>query len=637
MTKEIIEPILDKLKIKAVVWVDDIFEKSSILADDEIARQLADSKTSVELCQKAGFSIDFTEFVGDLIGVSNVQSLILQKLEHELEGPKACFSELVSADGAGSADDFTALQVTAFSEIFGDRLKTCSFTEWPNKIDELVLEKDTVFFIDLKNKHSGISGKDVLEQLIAKKFQGLITLFTHECKMDGEVALLEKIRFDLQPIKDDLLSTLRVGVISKQRCHPEYLASRELGLAAPIYRLAMTTTFSFLANAVATSLREGVDAGVELLAMLPITDIDRVVFQNSMREGCSEIELVERLLFLTQREAVARSLKSSNELNALLAKARDSWITGEQKYVPKQISEKLTKLRSLEVFDTAELINHTHSPLMNGDIFEVGEENNIKQYVLLMSPCDSMVRENGTRQLDTGFLVLISESDKVQPIQVIEEVIQVVEIDAGSTDGAMSTSQLIDAMSNAAATLSTSATHDKAGTVSDLIAKEVAGKETELEVEQGDTRLRFYGLPVNLEKDYKLDFVNSCPVVLDSLEWCVFNKDGVVRYNKDVTPALALLNGWEKRLKKLKSDRSLNKCQGEDQVPWPYRHLALKTKGFKSIHQVSIEKENGTVKKGFFLFNIKRVKRLRSPYADAALSAYLNYTGRPAFEHEFIR
>jgi hypothetical protein len=634
MTKEIIEPILDKLKIKAVVWVDDIFEKSSVLTDEELARHIAESKSSVDLCQNAGFSVTFMEFVAELVGVSSAQSLILQKLEDESEMSKANLSELIFADGAGSASDFTALQVAAFSEIFGDRLKTCSFTDWPNKIDELVVEKDTVFFVDLKNKHSGIGGKDVLEQLIAKKFQGLITLFTHECKMDGEIALLERIRIDLQPKKDDLLSTLRVGVISKQRCHPDNLGSRELGLAAPIYRLAMTTTFSFLAHAVATSLREGIDAGVELLAMLPITDIDRVVFQNSMKEGCSEIELVERLLFLTQREAVARSLKSSGELNALLAKARDSWITGEQKYVPKQISEKLTNLRSLEVFDTAELINLTHSPLMNGDIFEVCEGGKIKQYVLLMSPCDSMVRENGTRQLDTGFLVLISESDKRRDIQVAEEVVKIVDVSADVKNGAVSTSELVEAVSNVTSTLSAP---DVAVAVSNLGAAEVVGKVADLEDQHGDTRLRFYGLPVNLEKDYKLDFVNSCPVVLDSLEWCVFNQDGVVRYNKDVTPALALLNGWEKRLTKLKNDRSLNKCGGEDQVPWPYRHLALKTKGFNSIHRVSIEKENGAVKKGFFLFNIKRVKRLRSPYADAALSAYLNYTGRPAFEHEFIR
>lgn len=647
MTKEIIGPILDKLKIKAVVWVDDIFEKSSTLTDEELAKHIADSKSAVDLCRRAGFSVAFTEFVEELIGVSDSHSLILQKLDDELDAPRVALSELIFADGSGSASDFTALQVAAFSDIFGDRLKTCSFTDWPSKIDELIAEKDTVFFVDLKNKHSGIGGTDVLEQLIAKKFQGLISLFTHECKMDGEVALLEKIRVDLQPKKDDLLSTLRVGVISKQRCHPDNLGSRELGLAAPIFRLAMTTTFSFLANAVATSLREGIDAGVELLAMLPITDIDRVVFQNSMKEGCSEIELVERLLFLTQREAVARSLKTSGELNALLAKARDSWITGEQKYVPKQISEKLTNLRSLEVFDTAELINLTHSPLMNGDIFEVREGDNVKQYVLLMSPCDSMVRENGTRQLDTGFLVLISEIDKRRHIQVAEEIVQVVDANEDIENGAMSTSDLVDAISNVTATLdapetvgtvASLVTTEAVGAVANLVTTEVVVNTPDLEEEeQGDTRLRFYGIPVNLEKEYKLDFVNSCPVVLDSLEWCVFNQDGVVRYNKDVTPALALLNGWEKRLKKLKNDRSLNKCAGADQVPWPYRHLALKTKGFNSIHLISIEKENGTVKKGYFLFNIQRVKRLRSPYADAALSAYLNYTGRPAFEHEFIR
>lgn len=629
MTKEIIGAVLDRLKINHVVWIDDIFESIQQMSDDEIANFLSAGGEISGLCTEAGFSEEFIKFTISVASIDGAQALFLQQLETESTAAKIALTASIVNRDAASDSDFSNLQVKAIIEIFGERLTSCSFSDWPNKIDELIRRENTIFLVDLKNKKSSLSGKDVLHQLITKEFKGLITLFTHECGMNDEIELLESIRNELAPGNQNPMSTLRIGVVSKQRCHLDNITKADLGLVAPIHRLAMTTTFSYLADAVGASLQEGIANGVKMLAKLPITDIDRVVFQNSMKEGCSEIELVERLLFLMQREAITKSLKSSNNINALLAKARDSWVTSEEKYIPKEISDQLVKLRSLEVFDTDELINQTHSPLSNGDIFEIAEGKKIKQYILLMSPCDSMVRDDGTRQLDTGIFVLINENKKAarqpsnlesaHPREAIAQVALETNGDTGTAKAAALPS--VDPQASAIS----------AGGEPESDEEDENGKEV-------DAKLRYYGIPVNLEKNYRLDFVNSCPVVLDSLEWCVFNSDGFVRYNKGITPNLALLKGWERRLQKLKNDSKINKCQSPEAVTWPHRHLALKTKGFSSIHIVSVEKdETGTIKKGHLIFNLKRVKRLRSPYADAALSAYLNYTGRPAFEHEFIR
>lgn len=75
---------------------------------------------------------------------------------------------------------------------------------------------------------------------------------------------------------------------------------------------------------------------------------------------------------------------------------------------------------------------------MNGDIFEVSEGSHTKQYILFMSPCDSMVRENDTRQLDTGFLALISESDKRKHLQAFEEIVQALDVNEEAKTGAFS-------------------------------------------------------------------------------------------------------------------------------------------------------------------------------------------------------
>jgi hypothetical protein len=609
---EKIEAVLARLKIERVVWVDDIFEQPGVMSDEELAHYLQNETTPVFVCQEAGFTSRFIDLVRELAGGPDNSGLYRQSLGSESEEAKVALSGIARKASAEKRNELTGIQVTALKRVFGDKLVPCSFTDWPSRAAALMKDERAVFLVDLKNETNvnGLNGKSILEQLIANKFAGLVTLFTHECERSGEIELLEKIRVELQTSEsNDVSSSLRIGVVSKQRCQQEDIEKVKEDLAEPLHRLAMTSTFFHLANRVAKSLIQGIQEGVIILSKLPITDIDRAVFQNSMREGCSEIEFIERLLSLTQRDAVAKSLKVSNDLNELLAKARDSWISTNISAPPKGLSDSLVLLRTLEIFDSDALINKTHSPLSNGDIFEHRDGDKIRQYVLLMSPCDSMVRDDGTRQLDTGVLVSLTEIENqkkgIQRPSVVTE------------------------PPNGANVASTVGRNEAASPMVPAI---------EENMDEHDARLRYYNIPANLEKTYRLDFMVSSPVVLDTLEWCVFNEDGKVQYNRQVTPKFELLKGWSKRLRKLKEHTGINRCGEPSNIPWPYRYAALKTRGFSSIHSTSIEKDGeGKNKKGHFFFELQRVKRLRSPYADAALSAFLNYSGRPAFEHEFLR
>lgn len=603
---EKVETVLNRLKIDKVIWIDDIFEEPGLLSDDELAAFLQTKESAVTLCERASLSSDFVALVRELGTSENSSGLYLQELQTEPEEAKLALSRLVQA--TLDVSELSKPKQEKLFTIFGARLIKCSFTEWPDRSKKLMSE-NAIFLVDLKNGAgaNGLSGKDILQQLISNEFTGLVTMFTQDCDQDGEVNLLEEIRKELDAQTADShqkLALLRIGVISKQRFHTEEIENLEKELITPFHRLAMTSTFNQLAAQVSKSLETGIHRGITILSQLPITDIDRVVFQNSMREGCSEIELIERLLSLTQREAVATMLKGTSDLNNLLAKARDSWVSSEGIDTSKAISEGLVALRTLEIFDADELINKTHSPLSNGDIFEYREGEKIRQYVLLMSPCDSMVRNDGKRQLDTGIFVSFLEIDKI-----CEEVKSHDCVTGEATAAAITTEP-----------------------------EQASSSDVKPGHDEFDTRLRYYSIPVNLGKIHKLDFMESCPVVLDSLEWCVFNPDGQVRYNKSIEPNLSLLKGWDKRLKKLKNDTKINKCNDSNVIAWPHRFLALKTNGFSHIHIASVEKDSsGQIKRGHIYFNLRRVKRLRSPYADAALSAFLNYAGRPAFEHEFLR
>ena len=64
------------------------------------------------------------------------------------------------------------------------------------------------------------------------------------------------------------------------------------------------------------------DTTVKALRNQSVYDLDRVVFDNSLTEGASELDVLTRLLLLRQRVAVDSELGCSDEYFDLLSKLR---------------------------------------------------------------------------------------------------------------------------------------------------------------------------------------------------------------------------------------------------------------------------------------------------------------------------
>jgi hypothetical protein len=68
----------------------------------------------------------------------------------------------------------------------------------------------------------------------------------------------------------------------------------------------------------------------------------------------------------------------------------------------------LRQWRRDEVFDDGSRLNALRSPLACGDVFRKDESNHY--WILLAQPCDLIVRPDGTRKADEGFLVRLTNS-----------------------------------------------------------------------------------------------------------------------------------------------------------------------------------------------------------------------------------
>jgi len=75
--------------------------------------------------------------------------------------------------------------------------------------------------------------------------------------------------------------------------------------------------------------------------------------------------------------------------------------------LPQPSQERLAKLPQTELYEEDKLVNGYHDPLRNGDVFEIGEGEGVKLWVLIAQPCDLMVRPDGERAREDSFRVAV--------------------------------------------------------------------------------------------------------------------------------------------------------------------------------------------------------------------------------------
>jgi len=339
---------------------------------------------------------------------------------------------------------------------------------------------------------------------------------------------------------------------------------------------------------------EAVNEVEEVVLDQNIYELDTAIFHNSLIEGASEVELLHRIFHQAQKSAAQRSLLDEENLTTQLVKLRE--ISGVLLYEKnnrnngsdkreiknvKCVSDRLKDFREKEIWDDGDLINRVCSPLSNGDVFEAAG----RKFVLIGQPCDLAVRgSDGLRNPYPGTLVelITANMDERDPIS--------------------------NKRKNA-------------------IEKEKKAKEKEIFFQIIDN-------PKDRVRYQYLDFRCSVPVNLDILDWCVYQRNGHVSIGKaHELDSMVFLEGWRKRFNQL-----------VDILEESEKNLLPKSLSYTALTYQPLSKEQPVEfdplwceEKQMWDTGLKRVRRLRDPYAEHALMQYYSFRSRKAFAHDFTQ
>ncbi|MBN1567628.1 MAG: hypothetical protein JXA73_07260 [Acidobacteria bacterium] len=476
-----------------VIWVDDCFaEQPEQLLRIDIQRKLASLYgTGIVPRHNAFSSIDSNAPIA--IREKLIEKVIdenAEKLTGIADSLTKQLAELL-INNEDKAPDLTPAQVIRLRNSLTG-VTTLSFRTWQTRQQELLSTagEQSLFLIDREFTNEGQGpevGDSIIAQIVEIAPKAHCILLTHTVGPDKSDELRVAI------------GRRGVGLLSHQFA---VMSKRGLGQlsndAAPYFARALKTTllhrFCFdIADRTARIMEESAKHAVDDLATLSVEEIDTAIFENSLVEGASEVDVVARILMLRQRMSVQEQYAECGEIFQRLIQIRAVRETDIVCVPSAELTGRVSPLhhwRVGEVFDDGSQINPVNSPLCCGDVFL--HETDLRKYILLAQPCDLVVRGKGSmlgkRNCEEGIFVCLGMG---KPADELKERFFVVK-----------------------------------------------GMEPD-------------GSP------WSIDFRNAISVNLHVLDLAVFNSAGRVRWTESQELQEALLPGWQNRFRNLATEMAL--------------------------------------------------------------------------------
>lgn len=485
------------------------------------------------------------------------------------------------ADAAKPAE-YTAGDLASIMKSFGG-IQCLGLAAWNERKATLIasMSKRTLVIIDREFVIEGSPvrmGEEILKELVQSPgLEARLVMLTHSVGQGGVAGLRRELS------GDNTAALHRFAVVAKGGPGDAAVRLRDS------IRVVMThgTCFTML-QSITKVMKNGVDTALTELMDQSVYDLDAVVFEKSLEEGASEVDVLTRLVLLRQRVEVETHLAEDGECHALVNSLRK--LRSVPGSLPRDASTtRFEELRKREIFDPAELVNRRYSPLACGDLFQV-EGQQKKLWLLLAQPCDIAVRPDGKRKFAQGVLVL------AKPVEASV---------AAKVQGALASVRVALEASDATRAL-------------ELLAEVPAQVE---KLSRPPPSHRYFPLHGKLdEAEWQLDFNDWTPVSLECLELCAFNKDGALKLDPNAAPAAPLLPGWQRRFEK--ACALLQKAAGNVPTDWV-------------LGGTNFSNRIPKIQNGVLSFKCKRVGRIRAPRAVAAYSAFSSSQSRAAFDHDF--
>lgn len=347
-----------------------------------------------------------------------------------------------------------------------------------------------------------------------------------------------------------------------------------------VYRTLINTYCQTMKSLAAEAFEQALKGALERFSDLDPIDFEHMIVKSSEDEGVSELETLIRLHGIVQKDQVKTQILQHARVGEFSTAAR---IVKDIADIGRALSatsqSRLHRLRKEELYESDQLVNSYHDPLRNGDLFEIGEGDGMKVWVLIAQPCDLMVRSNGKRVREENFKVAVLAPLRMRTLGEKAEV----------KDG------LSFALEN----------HDHDGAQSSIV-----------------------------------QFADATPANLQVLDLVVFNKDGRCQLAATTDPGLKLPSkAWEKRDAELR--RHFSKVTSEIENARKLHKDAVATLLAGAIVPRGAPKKAfakyGSYDAGGYTYPIRRCGRLRDPLAASLLSAYSRYLARDAYEHDYSK
>ena len=316
--------------------------------------------------------------------------------------------------------DFRA--ATCLQEILGE-LSDCEFIplslgEWRARSEELLGDEQAgsmllLFDRDFSREEDGTAEEGIrLLQRAQSRNVDYYGLISHTFSVGGEYIAWKNLSEEYG------LNGDRFVVIAKERLNSE--SPDHYGFLGMLRLAALSGRYASVKSIAWTIFEESLEEAKRTVDRLSVLDFDRIVFESSRRAGIWEPATLSRLFgILMRREAQKRLREDGTLFEAIIAARRVSAVSENiaDAIGREEISNEAVRIQRFEIYDSGEELNESHAPLELGDVFEVVSSG--KRYILLVQPCDLMVRKDGLRSYDEklgriGTLVELAVDEETQ-------------------------------------------------------------------------------------------------------------------------------------------------------------------------------------------------------------------------------
>jgi hypothetical protein len=395
--------------IRTVYWIDDKFGDASDAKITEDIRALL-----LVLKHRGGKDFRHNQIEGGQIDLTADDATIAAQLRDALPGDNMKLRSIFDAahkklrkeadfdfDFSYGEFDNTVADLRSKLTVF-----PVTYAQWNSlEIDLNAAGEDTLFIIDRElGEDVGESGEAILARIVASKS-------TAHCVMLSQSYSSDEIDGRRKQIAEaHNADQTKFALVSKRFSPTDGNVGDRL---ASSFRTTFLYRITFLITSkLSDSIIESLEQFIKQLVGLSVYEVDKAIYENSLSEGVSEIDVLLRLLIARARFGAIQTGQSVEVLDRLQRLRRVRAMSPKPDHTLKEGTvSALREWREAEVFSSSSIVNPVLSPLANGDVFE--QSDGKAKFVLLAQPCDLVVRqvdnEQGQRVSGEGLFVTITE------------------------------------------------------------------------------------------------------------------------------------------------------------------------------------------------------------------------------------